>query len=196
MSVLRVILVRIFPNSDWVRRDISYVSVFSPNAGKFGPEQLQIRTLFAQQNTLKILKKNCAKKRSFLLRISSVQISSHLLKKSVMENFIFKQCLLNNSSTVTSTASTLTWHISMAISWILKWGTLKEHTLFYKQLGSYHSPQSCFCFQDFQLDGCLVVWPNKQILSILQWFYSVCRDILYTQGGLSKNLYRTSLVYH
>ena len=31
-------LVRIFPHSDWIRRDTSYLSVFSPNAGKYGPE--------------------------------------------------------------------------------------------------------------------------------------------------------------
>ena len=30
-------LVRIFPHSDWIRRDV-YLSVFSPNAGKYGPE--------------------------------------------------------------------------------------------------------------------------------------------------------------
>ena len=30
-------LVRIFPHSDWIRRD-AYLSVFSPNAGKYGPE--------------------------------------------------------------------------------------------------------------------------------------------------------------
>ena len=32
-------LVRIFPHSDWIRRDTSYLSVFSPNAGKYGPEK-------------------------------------------------------------------------------------------------------------------------------------------------------------
>ena len=31
-------LVRIFPHSDWIRRDTKYLSVFSPNAGKYGPE--------------------------------------------------------------------------------------------------------------------------------------------------------------
>ena len=31
-------LVRIFPLSDWIRKDTSYLSVFSPNAGKYGPE--------------------------------------------------------------------------------------------------------------------------------------------------------------
>ena len=36
--VFGVILVRIFPHSDWKRRDTVYLSVFSPNAGKYGPE--------------------------------------------------------------------------------------------------------------------------------------------------------------
>ena len=32
-------LVCIFPHSDWIRRDTSYFSVFSPNAGKYGTEK-------------------------------------------------------------------------------------------------------------------------------------------------------------
>ena len=32
-------LVRIFTHSDWMRRDTSYLSVFSPNAEKYGPEK-------------------------------------------------------------------------------------------------------------------------------------------------------------
>ena len=31
-------LVRIFQDSDWIRRDTSYLSVFIPNAEKYGPE--------------------------------------------------------------------------------------------------------------------------------------------------------------
>ena len=31
-------LVRIFPHSDCIRRDTKYLSVFSPNTGKYGPE--------------------------------------------------------------------------------------------------------------------------------------------------------------
>ena len=30
-------LVRIFPHLDWIRRDTLYLSVFSPNEGKYGP---------------------------------------------------------------------------------------------------------------------------------------------------------------
>ena len=29
----------LFPHLDWIRKDTSYLSVFSPNAGKYGPEK-------------------------------------------------------------------------------------------------------------------------------------------------------------
>ena len=32
-------LVRIFPYSDWIRKDAPYLSVFSPNARKYGPKK-------------------------------------------------------------------------------------------------------------------------------------------------------------
>ena len=32
-------LVRIFPPLDWIWRDTSYLSIFSPNVGKYGPEK-------------------------------------------------------------------------------------------------------------------------------------------------------------
>ena len=38
VSVFGVILVRIFPHLDWIQRDASYLSVFSPDMGKYGPE--------------------------------------------------------------------------------------------------------------------------------------------------------------
>ena len=37
-SVFRVILVRIFPHSEWMWRDTDHLSVLSSNAGKCGPE--------------------------------------------------------------------------------------------------------------------------------------------------------------
>ena len=43
-----VILVRIFPHSDWIWRDTPHLSVFSTDAGKCGTEQLRIRTPFTQ----------------------------------------------------------------------------------------------------------------------------------------------------
>ena len=48
MSVFGVTLVHIFRHLDWVQRDTGYLSVFSPNAGKCGPEKLLIRTFFTQ----------------------------------------------------------------------------------------------------------------------------------------------------
>ena len=48
VSVFRVFPARIFPHSDWIRRDNPYLSVFSPNARKYGPEKLRIRKLFTQ----------------------------------------------------------------------------------------------------------------------------------------------------
>ena len=48
VSVLGVFLVRIFPRSDWIRRDTPYLSVLSPNEGKYGPEKLRIWTRFPQ----------------------------------------------------------------------------------------------------------------------------------------------------
>ena len=48
VSVFGVILALIFPHLDWIRRNTPYISVFIPNAGICGPEQLWIRTLFTQ----------------------------------------------------------------------------------------------------------------------------------------------------
>ena len=38
LSVFGVILVHIFPHLDWIQRDTPYLSVFSPNTGKCGPQ--------------------------------------------------------------------------------------------------------------------------------------------------------------
>ena len=46
MSVFGLILIHIFPYSNWIRRDTPHLSVFSPKAGKCGLEQLRIRALF------------------------------------------------------------------------------------------------------------------------------------------------------
>ena len=52
VPVFWVLLVRIFLHSDWIRRDTEYLSIFSPNAGKYGPEKLRIRTLLTQRQCL------------------------------------------------------------------------------------------------------------------------------------------------
>ena len=38
VSIFGVILVRIFPHLDWIRRDTQYLSVLSPNVGKCRPD--------------------------------------------------------------------------------------------------------------------------------------------------------------
>ena len=48
MFIFGVILVSIFPHSDWIRRGANYLIVFSSNAGKCEPEYLRMRTLFTQ----------------------------------------------------------------------------------------------------------------------------------------------------
>ena len=52
--VFWVFLVRIFPRSDWIRRDTPYLSEFSLNAEKYRPEKHQIRTLFTHWITFGI----------------------------------------------------------------------------------------------------------------------------------------------
>ena len=46
-------LVRIFPYSNWILRDTSYLSVFSPNAGKYGPEKTPYLDTFHAVDDLK-----------------------------------------------------------------------------------------------------------------------------------------------
>ena len=46
--VFGVFLVRVFPYSEWILRDMKYFTVFSPDAGKYRPEKLRIGTLFMQ----------------------------------------------------------------------------------------------------------------------------------------------------
>ena len=49
VSVFEVFLICTFLHPDWIRRDTPCLSVFSPNAGKYGSEKLQIRTLFRRE---------------------------------------------------------------------------------------------------------------------------------------------------
>ena len=46
VSVLRVVLVLISPQLDRIRRDTRYLSLFSLNTGKYGPEKFRTRILF------------------------------------------------------------------------------------------------------------------------------------------------------
>ena len=59
--VFGVSLVCIFPHSDWIRRDAPYtpyLSVVSPNVGKYAPEKLRIRTLFSQCSVTNLKRKS------------------------------------------------------------------------------------------------------------------------------------------
>ena len=51
VSIFHIFLVSIFPHLDWIRRDTPYLSIFSPDARKYGPEKLQTRT-FSLQSVL------------------------------------------------------------------------------------------------------------------------------------------------
>ena len=48
VSVFVVFLVRLFPHLDWIRRVAEYLSVFSPNTGKYRPEKPPIQPFFTQ----------------------------------------------------------------------------------------------------------------------------------------------------
>ena len=44
--IFGVFLASFFPYSDWIWRNTEYLSVFSPNTGKYKPEKLRIGKLF------------------------------------------------------------------------------------------------------------------------------------------------------
>ena len=70
-------LVRIFPHSDWIRRNTPYLFVFSPNAGKYGPEKLWIQALFTSwiiPDQLRIIWKNWTTATHFYLKASENKI--------------------------------------------------------------------------------------------------------------------------
>ena len=49
MCVFGVVLVRIFAHSEWIRRFTLYISLLSPNAGKYRPNQVRIRTILSEK---------------------------------------------------------------------------------------------------------------------------------------------------
>ena len=49
MKIWNVFLVRMFPYSDWIRRGTEYLSVISPNAGKYGPEKTPYLATFPKR---------------------------------------------------------------------------------------------------------------------------------------------------
>ena len=49
------LLVRIFSHSDGIRKDMKYLSVFSPNAGKYGPEKTPYLDTFHVVYVVKVM---------------------------------------------------------------------------------------------------------------------------------------------
>ena len=79
----------IFPHSLWMRRYTPCLSVFSPNAGKYGPEKLRIRTIFKQCHgfcgdisNIKSVVIEYIKVFSFEKNTSNISISSWVLKQN------------------------------------------------------------------------------------------------------------------
>ena len=48
VPIFGIFLVCIFPHLDWKQREYGVFFVFNPNAGKYGPEKLRVRTFFTQ----------------------------------------------------------------------------------------------------------------------------------------------------
>ena len=86
-------LVRIFPHLDWIRRDTEYLSVFSPNAGKYRPAKTPYLDNFHAVLTLStyvFLKMNrlgihffYRKKWSFLAKDISTNYNTYLFLEEV-----------------------------------------------------------------------------------------------------------------
>ena len=104
VSVFGVFLVRIFPHSDWIRIDNPYLSVFSPNAEKYGPEKLRTRTLFTVLKWIIVfmisfiipqLSNNCSKSAVKIRRWRNFRYLSCWLKAStgLCYSYIYKICL-------------------------------------------------------------------------------------------------------
>ena len=55
LSVFGVILVHIFPHSDWIRRDTEYLSVLSPNAGNTDQNYSEYEHFLRSDNDFQIL---------------------------------------------------------------------------------------------------------------------------------------------
>ena len=95
LSVFGVFLVRIFPHSDWIRRDIPYFSVFSLNAGKYGPEKLRTQTLHSMPKTNIFLLKNAKQAKVFLktvhLEKSRSSFSTQIIKILFWKYTVFKK---------------------------------------------------------------------------------------------------------
>ena len=85
VSVFGVFLLRIFPYLGWIRTDTPYLSIFSPNAGKYGAEKLQIQTLFTY----------CWRQVLFIVFISILKMVPVKNNGRLSEYVISHSCLCN-----------------------------------------------------------------------------------------------------
>ena len=101
-------LVRTFPHSDWVRRDTSYLSVLSPNAGKYRSEKTPYLDSFhavvvhSFLINFTLMRYLSIKKLGANLRIFQLQDRKHLENLSLViltNKYLLKICwLFDNSS--------------------------------------------------------------------------------------------------
>ena len=114
--VFGIFLVHIFPHLDWIRKDTEYLSVINPNAGKYGPEKLRVRTLFTpwvfqighltiwfkSYTSLKLSKYQNEEHATFSLWISHWNVDlwyNHLLPLFLLHVFLYLLVYLSTSST-------------------------------------------------------------------------------------------------
>ena len=99
VSVFGVFLVRIFLHLNWIRRETPYPSVFSLNAGMYGPGILQIRTLLTQcMSGQYSISKNPEKHQKIWLRR---KLKKKKLKKNWnLPNFVFSQACVRKPQEV------------------------------------------------------------------------------------------------
>ena len=97
-------LVRIFRYLDWIRRFTKYLSVFSPNTGKYGPEKTPYLNTFHTVFHAFIFDLNSSKElalhkmmkfsiKDFISKYDQIRSFlpswSHILNKYLMENIFF-----------------------------------------------------------------------------------------------------------
>ena len=83
-------LVRVFSHSDWIRKDTKYLSVFSPNAGKYGPEKTPYLDIF---HAVSVSRWGCQKGRNGLRKLCK-RLAENLLKQYVQISAISKPCFI------------------------------------------------------------------------------------------------------
>ena len=118
MFVSGIFLVEIFPHSDWIRRDTEYPSVFIPNARKYGPEKLRIRTLFTQRKAYDWLSQNkCVSVGVVYLRLDSFMATLHSILTTVLFTTYWEKITARTVFNVCLSKMLITLHTCRRISW-------------------------------------------------------------------------------